>query len=140
MQGGTHDRDAICPSGERPRGRSPRASSFFRRLYTEGIINICYRVPIARGPPRFTPTTWITGRTLNTLSPSRVREHVAHARRREIARVTLSREISTVERKSLSLSPVRTHVLVRGGGGRGSNDLYLSENRVLRAATPFLVQ
>lgn len=64
------------------REEGARANSFFRRLYTEGIINICYRVPIARGPPRFTPTTWITGRTLNTLSPSRVRAHVAHAHRR----------------------------------------------------------
>lgn len=72
---------AACTIGRYVRmpARKERERAPFFAGYTEGIINICYSTYSARAAP-FYPTMWLTGRTLNTLSPSlymqAVRTHV----------------------------------------------------------------
>lgn len=62
---------AACTIGRYVRvpARKERERAPFFAGYTEGIINICYSTYSARAAP-FHPTMWLTGRTLNTLSPS----------------------------------------------------------------------
>jgi hypothetical protein len=95
-----HDRPRrYGPPTKEPRGRNARAAEplflffsflfffpfllffvfFFRRLHTEGIINICYSAYGARAAP-FHPTIRPTGRTLNTLSPSLYVQVARHTR------------------------------------------------------------
>lgn len=131
-----HDRDAICPSG---RARAP-----FFAGYTEGIINICYRVPIARGPPRFTPPRgsrggpWIHYHPLvyvYTVADIRVNVHATHTHThtRTQARVSSNRRARKRSTVNENLYLHRSHARPR----RGSDHLSSSEDRILRH--PFLV-
>lgn len=111
-----------------PRKELKRAPFFAG--YTEGIINICYSTYSARAAP-FHPTTWRTGRTLNTLSPF-LYVHVAYTRapNRRIAVLAIDRERKPLSPRT-SPRPACMHAL--RAPGRSLDLRVRVANRILLA-------